>query len=135
RDFHVTGVQTCALPISKGSSTASACGGGIGGGGPESPFRTLTVSWRVPMPSPSRSSWPLLELPAAYRVTGPFQAGACQRKLKLVLPLAKALGCLCEISPPITCTSLPVALKLPASRDADTPRPPVTPGPPLMVTV
>src|SRR5690606_13533621 len=127
-----------ARPETKGSSVASVSAGGCGGGGSGSPFTTLTASCAVPMPSPSRLSWPLVELPAAYRVTGPLYPGACQRNTKLAEPCAKALGSTCEISLPTTCTSGPTAWKVPArpaTPAAETPRPAVTPGPPDTVTV
>src|SRR5690606_40286199 len=58
RDFHVTGVQTCALPISKDSVIGPV---GFGGGGPFSsiepyePSGCLPIRWRtVPFSSLTR---------------------------------------------------------------------------------
>src|SRR5690606_36459739 len=76
RDFHVTGVQTCALPISDteeppglrrgfevggvpGRHPSSGAGGvppGLSYVGPQRDLAMLTVSWRPPTSRPSRAS-------------------------------------------------------------------------------
>src|SRR5690606_39276809 len=76
RDFHVTGVQTCALPISRARCSPACCSPNTAGTRP---------IWRAPPSSRSRSAWPC----TSYRsVRGPAVAEEDQGRRAVFAPLA-----------------------------------------------